>query len=129
MRFRREKTAGFTLLETLLASAAVALVAIPAMSAFSQAAKQNAERPALLAQFEFATSLLEERLATNHISDGAGIYEDQFTYNVQSSPFSVTHGTRFDESIAFTKVSIGVRTITDNFEPVVVEQIIARSTR
>lgn len=126
MRSRGRHSRGFSLLEALLAAAILAIFALPVLSAFSRAAEQGRPRTDQFDKFEFAVSILEERVALRDFSAETGVYENRFSFEVTAVPYQPETITRFDDLISFTELTVRADMIDDAGDPVEISQIVAR---
>lgn len=126
MQSRRPKTAGYTLIEALMAGAAVTMIAIPSMSLFSRATIGTGRMKSDLAVNEFIYSLLEERAATRDFSEGAGTYGDRFEYSVTTTPYAPSFDSRYDAAIALVRMTVSAHDINASFPEISKSQVIAR---
>ena len=97
------------------------------MTAFSQAAQQSGGRLTRFDNYDFAYSLLEERIATGNFELETGVYEERFAFNVRSEPYMKNANTRFDEMLSFIEIIISVQSTAEPRDRVTVSQIVAQA--
>lgn len=102
----RRSERGFTLLESLLAVAMVALFAIPVLNAFSRAAVLDQGRIAGFELHEFAVSLLEESVGAGDFEARSGNYGDRFDFSVEVREVATEQASRFDDLIDHIEVTV-----------------------
>lgn len=129
MHFRRSGKRGFTLLEALLAAAALAFAAIALSQSYSQTAILSFRPEARLELVEFGHSLLTELASTKDYSDRSGLYGGRYSYFLAVIGEHPLAPSRFNKMIDFDRLDL---TISDRRYPGLVEKltlVVARKAR
>lgn len=120
---------GFTLLEALLASAALALIAIPILTGYSQATQLATRAEAQLEQTEFAHSLIEELTVAGPLEPVTSVYAERFAYDVTVEEETIDPTNRFAKILSFHRVTITVDDLTSPAPPTELTHLVAQEQR
>lgn len=108
----RHSKAGYTLLETLLALACLALIGIPILTVFGAVSRLESASETVLEQTEFARSLIEEVTVTrSHLSE-SGLFGDRFAYEIVFTPEPLPQENQFGTALDLYRVSVVVDDIS-----------------
>lgn len=117
---------GFTLLEAVLAVAALAMIAIPILGSYSKANLLATNAASSLEQTEFAHSLIEELTVAGPLEATEQVYRDRFAYSVTVVEEPIDPTNRFSDVLIMFRVTVLVDDLTSPTAPTEIVHLIAR---
>jgi len=116
VRLRRHKS-GYTLVESLLAIACLAMIGIPIVGLFARVNLVSTSSTVTLEQTEFAVSILEELDVTKNFVSRTEIYNGRYEIQISFQPETISLENRFSTSLELYRVSIEVDDMQSNVGP------------
>lgn len=123
----RNNRSGFTLLESVLAFAALAIVLTSLYTLTAGAFQRQIEAEADFESAAMARAVLEEYVATYPAMPKVGTYADRWDWQISETPADGLRPTRMDKYFAFIRITAEVRrTGAEGETPYSLSTIVAR---
>ncbi|SMX38160.1 hypothetical protein [Octadecabacter ascidiaceicola] len=113
----RHSDSGYTLLETLLALACVALIGIPILTIFGSVGRISSTSQVQLEQIEFARSLVEEVRVTRDRTPRHETYKGRYQIELSFQEQAIPENNRYAPVLALYQMTVTVDDLTSATQP------------